>query len=297
MRILQGPKQSIGRLLFSPNCSGLAAEIKGKAVYWPTFDAPNPRVFRPLAYRGIDLAADGIHVLAHTTRGLRIYGPDDPEGKRLPTRSQVSSFACSPTEPLVVVQMTRVGRAGWRIGTKGEWELLWEGNGGSPYPPQFAADGALVFQEVSTGFDPTSHTLRGVIEAHDPQTGKLVEAVPSSRLLWYGAVLSPDTRLIATVFAKDISVFVRDSEWRKARTLHSDTRMHFTDAAFHPSGKYLAATNNDATVKLYDTTTWEVARTFSWDIGRVRSIAFSRDGTLAAAGSDKGKVVVWDVDL
>jgi hypothetical protein len=74
-------------------------------------------------------------------------------------------------------------------------------------------------------------------------------------------------------------------------------KLHFTGIAFHPSGKYLAATSNDATVKFYDTTTWQVARTITWEIGKMRSIAFSADGTLAAAGSDSGKVVVWDVDL
>ena len=39
------------------------------------------------------------------------------------------------------------------------------------------------------------------------------------------------------------------------------------------------------------------AKTFTWNIGKMRSIAFSPDGTLAAAGSDSGKVVVWDVDV
>ncbi|MBX9581170.1 MAG: WD40 domain-containing protein [Gemmataceae bacterium] len=29
---------------------------------------------------------------------------------------------------------------------------------------------------------------------------------------------------------------------------------------------------------------------------RLRSVAFSPDGTLCAAGSDTGKVVVWDFD-
>jgi WD40 repeat protein len=75
------------------------------------------------------------------------------------------------------------------------------------------------------------------------------------------------------------------------------TRKHFTSIAFHSSGRYLAATSNDETVKLYDTETWQVAQTFSWNIGRLRSIAFSPDGNLAAAGSDTGKIVVWDVDL
>ncbi len=83
----------------------------------------------------------------------------------------------------------------------------------------------------------------------------------------------------------------------RVRVVENDNKKHFTGIAFHPSGRYLAATSNDATVKLYDTTTWEVARTFTWEIGRMRSIAFSPDGTLAAAGSDTGKVVVWDVDL
>ncbi len=193
--------------------------------------------------------------------------------------------------------MTRVGWAGWRINEKGDWELLWEGDGGSNFRPQFSADGTLVFQERSEGFDQTSNTLRAVIEAYNPRTGELVEAVHGSGLPWYRAIIAPDTRLIANVFAKDISIFARGPGLRKLLTLRNDNRKEFTSIAFHSSGRFLAATSNDATVKLYDTTTWEVARTFTWDIGRMRSIAFSPDGTLAAAGSDKGKVVVWDVDL
>ena len=82
----------------------------------------------------------------------------------------------------------------------------------------------------------------------------------------------------------------------KPRELRNNGRSHFTGVAFHPSGRFLAATSNDATVKLYDTATWQVAKTYTWDAGRMRSVAFSPDGSLAAAGSDTGKVVVWDVD-
>jgi hypothetical protein len=40
-----------------------------------------------------------------------------------------------------------------------------------------------------------------------------------------------------------------------------------------------------------------VTQAFNWEIGRLRSVAFSPDGMLAAAGGDRGKIVVWDVDL
>ena len=80
-------------------------------------------------------------------------------------------------------------------------------------------------------------------------------------------------------------------------TFRNDNRKEFTGLAFHPSGRYLAATSNDATVKLYDTTTWALAQAFNWDIGRLRSVSFSPNGMLAAAGGDKGKIVIWDVDF
>jgi hypothetical protein len=50
-------------------------------------------------------------------------------------------------------------------------------------------------------------------------------------------------------------------------------------------------------VKLYDTATWKLARAFDWGVGRLRSVAFSPDGMLGAAGGVKGEVVVRDVDL
>jgi WD40 repeat protein len=109
--------------------------------------------------------------------------------------------------------------------------------------------------------------------------------------------LSLDGRKLACRTREVIRIYPAGGTWKDVPTITNDSKKHFTGIAFHPSGKYLAATSNDETVKLYDTATWEVARTFTWDIGRMRSIAFSPDGNLAAAGSDKGKVVVWDVDL
>jgi hypothetical protein len=40
-----------------------------------------------------------------------------------------------------------------------------------------------------------------------------------------------------------------------------------------------------------------VAQTYSWAVGRLRSVCFSPDGMRAAVGSDTHKVVVFDVDV
>lgn len=79
--------------------------------------------------------------------------------------------------------------------------------------------------------------------------------------------------------------------------VRNDSRKDFTAAAYHPSGKYLFAASNDATVHVFDTAAWGRQARFSWNIGWVRAVAVSPDGTLAAAGGDRGEVVVWDSDL
>jgi WD40 repeat protein len=129
----------------------------------------------------------------------------------------------------------------------------------------------------------------------DGATGGIINTYPRHGLPAEMLAASPAGTLIA-VSRATLSAWPGADLSCAPRVIRNDNRNHFTGVAFHPSGRYLAATSRDMTVKLYDTASWEVARVFTWDIGRVRSIAFSPDGTLAAAGSDTGKVVVWDVD-
>ena len=132
---------------------------------------------------------------------------------------------------------------------------------------------------------------------HDSVDGKLAEKVRIPGRTVHQQLFSPDGAYLVIRGGPSLLVWNAHDFTQKPRKVPISQRGHCTGIAFHPSGKYLAATSNDATVKLYDTATWDVARTFTWDIGRMRSIAFSPDGALAAAGSDTGKVVVWDVDV
>jgi WD40 repeat protein len=131
----------------------------------------------------------------------------------------------------------------------------------------------------------------------DTRTGEVVAEARATGQEFYTPVMSPDGRWIAGWQGVWVKVFRADDLGAEPVKLRNDGRKHFTGLAFHPSGRYLAATSNDQAVKLYDTTTWAVAEAYTWGVGRLRSVAFSPDGMRAAAGGDAGKVVVWDVDL
>jgi WD40 repeat protein len=73
-------------------------------------------------------------------------------------------------------------------------------------------------------------------------------------------------------------------------------RAHLNGLAVHPSGRFFVTVAGDGQVRFWDAQTLKQTRALCWQIGKLYSVAFSRDGMLAAAGGDKGQVVVWDVD-
>lgn len=148
-----------------------------------------------------------------------------------------------------------------------EW---WHGDTGREHGPAFVTRNARTGETAS--------------EVREPGSG------------FAAVVQSPDLRFVACRYENRITVYRTEDFLAPAGIVRNDSRKDFTSVAFHPSGRLLAATSNDATVKLFDTQTWRVAKTFTWGVGRLRGVAFSPDGTRAAAGSDTGKVVVWDVD-
>jgi WD40 repeat protein len=132
--------------------------------------------------------------------------------------------------------------------------------------------------------------------ARSVQTGQVV-AEGEREVSPEGATLSPDGRRAAALLRAWAYTYPAPGVGGHGRAIRNDGKRHFTGIAFHPSGRYLAATSNDETVKLFDAESGEPVRSFAWRVGRLRSVAFSPDGALAAAGSDTGKVVVWDVDV
>jgi WD40 repeat protein len=129
----------------------------------------------------------------------------------------------------------------------------------------------------------------------DAESGKLVRTRPFQGVAFDQLTASPDARRMCLRVGPKVLVWELDEPGGPA-TL-GDGRLHVTGVAWHPSGKYLAAAGNDETVTLYDADSWQIAKTYTWAVGRLKSVCFSPDGTLAAVGSDTGRVVVWDVDV
>jgi WD40 repeat protein len=74
-------------------------------------------------------------------------------------------------------------------------------------------------------------------------------------------------------------------------------RKHFQAAAFTPDGRHLITVSNEATARVWDTDTWSERAAYAWKAGPLKCVAVTADGTRAACGGSRGKVVVWDLDL
>jgi WD40 repeat protein len=234
----------------------------------------------------------------HFTDALRGFDPYSG-------REATVAFGLGPiTRPLV--HPSGLGVIGVREPDKALTAIGWDGGPAtvrwvrsaeatSRNPLAFSADGGavLVSQRIGRWYAPLE------LQLIDWDTGEVRAGTTFPSRYEVRAVASPAGGLVAVKpeFGPHVYLLHPTTLNRKPTVLKSDTGRHFTDMAFHPSGRFLAATANDATVTLFDTDTWTPAHRYSWHIGRLRCVAFSPDGTLAAAGGDTGTVAVWDVDV
>ena len=104
------------------------------------------------------------------------------------------------------------------------------------------------------------------------RNGAVLSEVSGKMSDFYQPVWSTNRGLIAARRGGWIAVFRTDDLAAEPVKVHHDNGKRIWGLAFHPTGRFLAATSNDHTVKLYDTTTWKVAQrsTGAWG-GRDRS--------------------------
>jgi WD40 repeat protein len=218
---------------------------------------------QPAAY-GLSLAPDGGRVV--------VKGAGD----------RLASYLVHPKdgEPSFEWAMT--------IGNAGEWV---------PQTVAFFPDGERFAScEYRDAHEPEIGPDEARLVVRSASDGSLLSELGAARGTPWQAEVPPDGEWVALRVGGELLLF--PAAGGKSVKPAAPNKKHPTGIAFHPGGRYLAVTCNDRTVRMHDRdANWAIARTFEWDAGRLKSVAFNADGTLAAAGSDTGKVVVWDVDL
>jgi WD40 repeat protein len=297
------PKLRIDELAFSPDGSLIAVPAASQGVcLWPSFaDTPKAEVLKlPIVTSRLAFAPDGATLYAGNDRLCAVSLPDRTVVGNCPFVTPLHPlwFGVTPDGSKVVVaeEFRSLGKSRFRAWETREFGTpLWEVSGpGQVWSrPMFAPDGK------------TFATCENLLDGYVWRAHRVVRSVATGERLDLSEPLveppdqvarSPDGSVLAWRVRGAVYIYPMTGANALA-AVRNDGAKHFTGVTLHPSGKYLAATSNDETVKVYDATTWKHLRTFTWDIGRMRSVCFSPDGTLAAAGSDRGKVVVWDVDV
>lgn len=136
----------------------------------------------------------------------------------------------------------------------------------------------LVVRRVSTGRE---------LAVSPPITGRVMRITSVGRQL--AAIVDQGSadkpRSILRIFADDTV---------DAGSVELPHRGQVTALAADPFSRFLLSASGTK-VTAWDPVTWKPLHRFDWKIGKVTCLAVSPDGTIAAAGGDKGKVAVWDV--
>ncbi len=291
--------QTIYGLAFSPDGRHLATSSKDEPVILWAFDGPtevkrfpgsgsdSPVVFSPdgrfLARGGWDFAllevSNGKVIATGRARETVAFSPDSKE-----------VAGCSPLERWSLPKGKPLS-GGW-----GDWRGRYAG-GDMEY-----ASGALAYSPdgttIATAFFARlkKRESRPIVlwaRKTGEERGRLLADFTNGdpRFLTY----SPDGSLIAGVYGARVGGL--DAATGATVAVLKVGTKHFKGIAFTPDGKRLITVNTDAAVRVYDTATWTETTGYEWDIGRLTAVAVAPDGLRAACGSDRGRVVVWDLDL
>jgi len=297
---LRGRKESLHALAFAADNRFLV--VGGTACRVDVWDLANPTARRPMFSRQVHTVAhlwispDGREFIAAelTDGAVSRYQLDNPAARKDFTPS-LTSNTLAPPRILPDGSGVVCGRTPTRWNFAAGSEPVWQAtnrrrSGHDAIAYAVARDCVQLAVGELTSLTATYRVRVYLMGTDDPPQELGVVSNHIKRLAW-----SPGGEYLAA--AVDTRVFVWKSDGQLLTQFRIAGRKHVMDVAFHPSGRYLAVADNAGTIRLLETDAWTESRVFAWGLPKARCIAFSPDGALAAAGSENGKVILWDVDL
>jgi WD40 repeat protein len=245
----------------------------------------------------LNLKRDILKVLVlHTTGAVRVAYGEQPVAASLSGRPPSIVVGVGGVEQLIIspnwVVVTRPDFGGQRLaGCRCGPDLDFGGKPAWQARPHVSHETLLGF--VS---DDRFVTLeRNLLIIRDVTTGEVRTAVNYPSRHYRCCAVSHNGRRLA-VMGYD-KLYLWDTATWGAPTRVPGLNRWVRAMAYHPTRPILlTAQDRLSLVKYLDADTGKAVRKFDWKLGMMRSVAFSPDGTLAAAGGADGKIVVWDVD-
>jgi WD40 repeat protein len=133
-----------------------------------------------------------------------------------------------------------------------------------------------------------------VVHVREMPSGRVVQTIDGWDQGASNLAFSPDGTFLVGTAGPRLRVW--DLMANREVAVHKRGPKHFQGLSFTHDGRYLATVSNDETVRIWDARTWDEHTTYTWKIGALLNISFAPDGLRAAAGSDKGQIVIWDVE-
>ncbi len=179
-----------------------------------------------------------------------------------------------------------------------EFERLWNNQ---PRPPHSfhapAVDPNGMKVATAERYEGNDGRPRQDISLRDADTGKQLVSIPhdAASPVQQLAFTADGAKLLVRTDSRTVPMFDATTG-APAGELSHPGRPYVTGIAVHPRGP-VACVRTNGTVTLWDAEKREQLRTLDWKAGKLVSVAFSPDGALGAAGTEDGKVIVWDVDI
>lgn len=303
MLLLQGAKYKLGQLAFSRQGNSLAVPVwkKGVQIWHPHYGADAVTTVPDKFGAGeVGFTESGRLLISGGHAYFLLHDPATNTTKTITAESKPVNPAsagyayyggmCPDGRYLVAAQLAQEGPGGWFFcrSLSAPDDNVWkrESDRIAVGTPMFLSGGQVVTFESNGEGD--------FCVLRDLGTGEIREEARGVVGRPLGPTASPDGSLWAVREGRNLSVYSAKEFGASVTYFRSPTKADFTGHAFHPSGQYLLVSSVDQSVKVYDTATWQVTRVYDWGVGKLFSVAVSPDGTLAAAGGDKGQIVLWD---